>query len=154
MFRLLALIALVPAILAQTPVQRCDNGAPLPTAVYFGGKDNFCTAPPCDVFRGSDGLTEVDFSSTFATNTITPNIRARVFGIMITYQLPDDVQNNSCGVSLTSGSCPLAPGAETTFRLQMPVDPTSPRVSTDVIFTLFGDNNVPIFCYRIATRVV
>ena len=154
MFLLFALIAFVPAIVyAQTPVQACTTG-PLPTAVYFGGKDNFCTAPPCDVFRGSDGLTEVDFSSAFVTNTIRPNVRARVFGINIDYQLPDDVVNNSCGVSLTRGSCPLAVGAETTFRLQMPVETTSPRVTTEVTFTLFGDNNQVIFCYRIQTRVV
>lgn len=154
MFKLIVVLAFVPAILARTPVRECAGGLPLPNAVFFGSRENPCTAAPCDISRASGaGITYVDFTPAFDTQGILPQVRATVFGINITQQLPADVAANPCGI-LTEGSCPLSANVQVAYALRLPVDPGTPLVSSDTEITLFGDNNQVIFCYRLQTRVV
>lgn len=154
MFKLLIVLAFVPAIFARTPVRECTGGNPLPTAVFFGSRDNPCTAPPCDISRASGaGITYVDFTPAFDTQEILPQVRATVFGINIIQQLPADIAANPCGI-LTKGSCPLSANVPAAYALRLPVEPGTPLVPTDTEITLFGDNNQIIFCYRLQSRVV
>lgn len=155
MFKLLVVFAFVPAIFARTPVRECTGGHPLPNAVFFGSRENPCTAPPCDISRGSGaGTTHVDFTSKFDTQGILPQVRATVFGgINIIQQLPADIAANPCGI-LTQGSCPLSANGLYSYALTLPVESGTPLISSDTEITLFGDNNQVIFCYRLQTRVV
>lgn len=155
MLRFIVLIAFVSAAAAiSTPVRECGAGIRMPTNVYFGGRDNFCTAEPCQVVRGSDGYTEVDFVVPFDTNTVTPQVKAKVFGITIEYDLPKEVIADGCSHVLVKGTCPLKTGEEAIYGLSLPVDPSTPSVSTEMQFTLFGDNKNIIFCYKLSTNVV
>lgn len=156
MFKLFVVLAFVPAILARTPVRTCTGNFPLPDAVFFGGLTNPCTAAPCDLSRtGGSGVTYVNFTPTTAASAIMPRVRAVVFGgITITQELPEEVQRNPCGILTAGSSCPLAANQPAQYRLELPIDPTTPLITSDVEITLFGDNNQVIFCYRLQNRIV
>lgn len=155
MFKFLIIFAFIPAIFARTPVRECVGGLPLPDAVFFGGRANPCLAAPCDLSRASGfGVTYVDFTTSQAASSILPRVRAIVFGgITINQELPAHIQANPCGI-LTLGSCPLAANQQAAYRLELPVEASTPLISSDTEITLFGDNNQVIFCYRLQTRVV
>ena len=154
MYKFIVLLALVPAILARTPFRECA-GLPSPDAVFFSSIDEPCLAEPCNVVRSRGyAVTYVDFTTRLATNLIRPRVRATVFGtITITQELPDHIQRDPCGI-LTKGSCPLEAAQQASYRLELPVDPTTPTISTETEITLFGDNDEVIFCYRLQSRVV
>lgn len=154
MFKFFVILAIVPAILARTPVRECGNGIPLPNAVHFGSRENPCLAAPCDISRNfGTGVTYVDFTTREPAVSIMPRVRATVFGITITQELPAEILANPCGI-LTLGSCPLPAGQVAAYRLALPVDPSTPLLSSDTEITLFGDNNQVIFCYRLQTSIV
>lgn len=155
MFKFLVILALVPAILARTPVRQCTGGLPLPDAVFFESRSAPCLSEPCSVSRSSGrGVTYVDFTVRTSTNSIMPRVRARVFGITITQELPVEIQNNPCGILESPHTCPLIADQQVSYRLELPVDPTTPLVSSGTEITLFGDNNQVIFCYQLDTQVV
>lgn len=157
MFKFLIIFAFVPAILAaQTPVQECVGGLPMPDGVFFGDRDAPCLAAPCNIPRSRGfAVTYVEFTTSFATSIIRPRIRATVFGgaVTIVQELPDHIANNPCSI-LTQGSCPLAAAQQAAYRLELPVDPTTPLIPSQTEITLFGDNDQVIFCYRLATQLV
>lgn len=148
-FLVLALFATVG--FAQTPVKPCGKGQIVPEAVYFGGRDNYCTKPPCVLKRGKTGITEVRFTSAINSNSIMPKAKAKVFGLPMDLDL--GVQANSACKLLDKG-CPLVKGVPTTFKLVKPVGKNSMTGTADVEYTLFGDNNQVIFCYKLKTVVV
>lgn len=156
MFKLFAVLAFVPAIFAATPINPCPGGLPSPTAIYFNGRENPCLVEPCKLSRSIGvGITEVEFDVPFDSVSIMPRIRATVFGtITITQELPADIANNPCGILETPHSCPLSSGQHASYRLEMPIDPTTPLIPTDTEITLFGDNNQVIFCYKLKSEVV
>lgn len=155
MFKLLVLIAVVPAILARTPIRSCGGGLPMPTAAFLNSRENPCLAEPCQMSRSSGvGVTYVDFTPPFATPTIMPRVRATVFGnIEFNQELPPEVLANPCGI-LTQGSCPLPANVPASYRLAIPIDQTVPLIPTDTEITLFGSDNRVIFCYRLHTTLV
>lgn len=152
---LLAVFAVLPAIFAQTPVRSCGGAVPLPTNVYFGERTNPCRAEPCDLSRtAGSGITYVDFTPTFTANTIMPQVRATVFGVTITQELPPEIQNNPCGILTDGSTCPLPANVPASYGLRLPIDPSTPMITTQTEITLFGNGNQPIFCYRVNTRIV
>lgn len=155
MFKFFAILIFVPAILARTPVRECVGGHPVPTAVFFGSRASPCLAAPCDISRSAGfGVTYVDFTTQQAASSILPRVRAVVFGgITITQDLPAHIQANPC-IILTQGSCPLAANQQAAYRLELPVESSTPLITSDTEITLFGDNNQVIFCYRLQTRIV
>lgn len=155
MFKLLVVIvAVLPAIFARTPVRQCAGNLPLPDEVFFGDLDNPCLAAPCNVVRSSGrGVTYVRFTTRNAASSILPRVRATVLGININQDLPDHIARDPCSI-LTEGACPLSAGQRAAYRLELPVESSTPLVSSDTEITLFGDNNEVIFCYRLQTRVV
>lgn len=154
MFKLFIVLAFVPAILARTPVRSCGEGIPLPDAVFFGDRVNPCLAPPCPVVRSERlGNTYVDFTTIAPAASIRPQVRATVFGLTITQDLPLEIQQNPCGI-LTDGACPLAANQAASYRLELPVEASTPLISSDTEITLFGNGNEIIFCYRLLTQVV
>lgn len=157
MFKFLLFVVFVPAIFAKTPVRQCAGGLPLPDAAYMGGRQTPCLTEPCSVYRSTgSAVTYVEFTPTFATSSIMPRVRATVFGgaVTITQELPLEIQRNPCGILESPHSCPLAANQQASYRLELPVDPTTPLIPSDTEITLFGDNNQVIFCYRLNTQVV
>lgn len=152
-FIYLLLLALVATVVARTPFRECV-GLPKPVAVFFAGRDDPCLAEPCNVVRSLGyAVTYVDFTVNFATSIIRPRVRATVFGITFVQELPDNIQNNPCGI-LTEGSCPFEAEQSASYRLELPVDPLTPTISTETEITLLGDNDEIIFCYKLQSRVV
>lgn len=149
-------LAFLPSIISVgTPVRDCQDGSPLPDGVFFGSRETPCTAPPCQISRARGyAVTYVDFTPAFTTQRIRPRVRATVFGtVNITQVLPDEINNNPCGI-LTLGSCPLSGGAPAAYRLELPVDPSTPLIGTDTHITLFGDDDEVIFCYQVTTQLI
>lgn len=151
MLKLFTIFALVHIALAQTPVKSCGNGKLLPKAVYFGGKQNVCTKPPCILKRGSTAVTEIDFTSPINSQTVTPKAFARVFGMQMDLKL--GVQA-AAACKLLKNGCPVVKGDLTSFKLVKPVEKNAMTGTADVEYTLVGDNNQPIFCYKLKTTVV
>lgn len=151
MFKVLVIFVLAEAILAQTPVKPCSKGQLIPRAVYFGGKENFCTKPPCVLKRGKTATSEVEFVSPFNSKTIMPKARAKVFGLPIDLNL--GIQATSTCKLLNKG-CPISKGELTTFKLVKPVESNAVPGTADVEYSLIGDNNKTIFCYKLKTTVI
>ena len=157
MFKLLVLVAFVPAIFGRTPIRQCAGGLPLPVAAFMDSRESPCLAEPCGVSRSRGfAVTYVDFKPVVNTQGIMPRIRASVFNgaVTITQELPQEIANNPCGILESPHRCPLTANQQVSYRLQLPVDPTTPLIDTATEVTLFGDNNQVIFCYRLDTRVV
>lgn len=146
---ILALAATV--VLAQTPVKSCGKGQFVPKAVYFGGRESFCSKAPCILQRGKTAVTEVEFTSPTSSNFIVPKAKAKVFGMSIDLDLK--VQAASA-CNLLKGGCPLIKNRETSFKLVKPVEANARVGTADVEYSLVGDNNQVIFCYKLKTTVV
>lgn len=151
MLKLLVILAFVPAILAQTPVKSCGKGLFVPKAVYFGGKQSFCSKPPCVLKRGKTAVTEIEFTSPINSNTIIPKAMTKVFGMPINLNL--GIQKASACNAL-KGGCPLIKNSPTSFELVKPVEQNAMVGTADVEYSLVGDNNQIIFCYKLKTTVV
>lgn len=155
MVNILFFFIALPAVFGMTPIRECGAGQPLPIAVFFGGREAPCLTAPCSISRTSGrGVTYVDFVTNSAATTINPRVRASVFGITITQELPEEISRNPCGILTQGFSCPLRANEAAAYRLELPVDPLTPLISSDTEITLFGDNQEVIFCYRLQTRIV
>lgn len=151
MLKVLVIFALAQAIFAQTPVKSCGNGQAMPRAVYFGGRQSFCTKPPCILKRGKQAITEVDFTSPINSQTITPKAKAKVFGMSFDLNLGVKA-SSSC--KLLGKGCPLLKGDSTTFKLVKDVELSATKGNADVEYSLVGDGGKTIFCYKLKTVVV
>lgn len=152
MLKLLVILAIAPAIFAQTPVKPCGKGQQMPKAVYFGGKANYCTKAPCELKRGKTGISEIDFVSPINTKSIMPKAKTKVFGMQIDLDL--GVHQASAACKLLTKGCPLQRGDLTTFKLAKVVEKNAMTGTADVEYSLVGDNNQVIFCYKLKTIVV
>lgn len=151
MLKLFAILVLAQAVLAQTPVKSCGNGKPVPSAVYFGGKDHFCTKAPCILKRGKTAVSEIEFVSPINSRTITPKAVTKVFGLKIDLDLGVKAAS-ACG--LLQHGCPIVRGNRETFKLIKPVEKNARAGTADVEYSLLGDDNQTIFCYKLKTSVV
>lgn len=151
MLKTFVILAILHVAIAQTPIKSCGNNKPVPKAVYFGGKDNYCTKPPCILKRGKTGITEVEFSSPINSKTVMPKATAKVFGMQMDLKL--GVQAATACKLLKKG-CPLIKGDPTSLKLVKPVEKSAMVGTADVEYTLVGDNNQQIFCYKLKTTVV
>lgn len=151
MLKLVVLFALAQVILAQTPVKSCGNGKPLPSAVYFGGRDNFCTKPPCILKRGKTATLEIDFISPINSTTVVPKAKAKILGMSIDLDL--GVQPATACKFLAKG-CPIVSNVPTTFKLVKAVPENTMKATADVEYTLFGDHEQVVSCYKLKTTVL
>lgn len=87
MLKLLAIVAILPIILATSPMHPCQQrwaGRPLPTAIFFGGRETPCLAEPCGVYQSiGSGTTFIDFTPNRAITDIRAELWARVIGLVI-----------------------------------------------------------------------
>lgn len=155
MLKFLAILAVFPALsLAASPMHPCQNSnLPLPTAVFFGGRENPCLSEPCPVFRSvGSGTTLIDFTPNRQVTGLRGELRARVLGLVVSHPLPPSMQENPWNYLIGSGN-PIAANTPVTFNLTLPVESDTPLVTSVNIFTLFDQNNHGIFCYELQSVV-
>jgi ML domain len=155
MFKLFfVILSILPIIFGDSPFHQCRlTNRPLPRAVFFGGRESPCRSEPCPVFRSvGSGTTYIDFTTTRQITGLRPELRARVIGITVDHQLPNSMMTNPWSY-LIGGSNPLPAGSSVTFNLTVPVEPSTPLVTSVNIFTLWDQNNQAIFCYEIESVV-
>lgn len=151
MLKIFLVFTIFQLALAQTPVKSCGKGKPVPNAVYFGGKDNFCTKSPCILKRGKTAVTEINFSSPINSKIVTPKATAKVFGMQMDLKL--GVQAAAACKMMKKG-CPIIRSDPNSFKLVKPVEKNAMVGTADVEYSLFGDNNQLIFCYKLKTTIV
>lgn len=150
MFKLIVILTLTTVVFAQTPVKSCGKGKLTPKAVYFGGKESFCMKPPCILKRGKVASTEVEFSSPINSKSVTPKAFTKVLGLPIELNL--GLQPTSTCSFLKNG-CPLIKGETTSFKIVKAVEMNAQVGTADVEYSLLGDNQQVIFCYKLKTTV-
>lgn len=87
MLKVIAIVAILPIIFAASPMHTCQQrwaGRPLPTAIFFGGRESPCLAEPCSVFQSiGSGTTYIDFTPNRLITEIKAELWARVIGLVI-----------------------------------------------------------------------
>lgn len=87
MIKLIAIITILPIIFAASPMHLCQQrwaGRQLPTAVFFGGRENPCRQEPCSVFQSiGTGTTYIDFTPNREITGLHAELWARVIGLVI-----------------------------------------------------------------------
>lgn len=152
MLKALVILSLVAATFTQTPVKSCGKGLYVPKAVYFGGKQKFCSKPPCVVKRGTTEVTEVEFTSPYNSNTIVPKAKTKFFGMDVEVNLANVNGASSCND--LAGGCPLIKDRPTSFKFVKSVEQKTMVGTAEVEYLLVGDNKQVIFCFKLETRVV
>jgi hypothetical protein len=124
MFKLIAFFAILPIIFAASPMHPCTqrwSGRPLPTAVFFGSRENPCRQEPCPVFQSRGwGTTWIDFTPTREITELYAELWARIIGLVIQHPLPDHIVNDYWSNILGSGN-PIPAGRAVSFNLTVPV---------------------------------
>lgn len=120
----------------------------MPRSVSIEG----CTELPCRLIKGKDAIVEVQFTTTQATETLTPKVITKLAGLSIPYNLPEE-QRNACN-HLTDTKCPLEPSEDATYVLTMPVLEFYPLINIEIQLEMLGDQNETIFCFKVDCRVV
>ncbi|XP_062537616.1 uncharacterized protein LOC134205926 [Armigeres subalbatus] len=116
MFKFLLITALmVPAILAQTPVRQCPNGAGVPQSVNV----NDCTGSPCPIVNGQRLLAHgIGITSPVNTNGLEAYITIRLAGLQIPFPMPDGLED-ACSIGTPAGTCPVSAGQVFNYDLDM-----------------------------------
>lgn len=87
MFKLIAIVAILPIIFAVSPMHPCQQrwaGRPLPHAIFFGGREDPCLQEPCSVFQSLGwGTTYIDFTPAREITGLHAELWARVIGLVI-----------------------------------------------------------------------
>ncbi|KAK9498023.1 hypothetical protein O3M35_003909 [Rhynocoris fuscipes] len=126
-----------------TNFTECD-GVPKPLGLRVIG----CEQPPCKFIRNKTTIFEVDFEAHRDIIELKPQVKAKAMGIETDYPIS---RTDAC-LDIINGECPLDKGEEVTYRLQMPILSTFPKVSFQVEFSLISpDENV--VCLKINGEV-
>ncbi|XP_065074224.1 NPC intracellular cholesterol transporter 2-like [Ochlerotatus camptorhynchus] len=151
MFKLLLIVALVPAILAQTPVRQCANGAGLPQSVDING----CTTSPCPIQNGAPiQALAVGITSPVASNGMEAYIVIRLAGLQIPFPMPDGLED-ACAMGTAPGTCPISVGQVFDYNLNhggMALTLTGVTVQVEV--GLRADDNSLIGCLEFDATIV
>uniref|UniRef100_A0A182JD17 MD-2-related lipid-recognition domain-containing protein n=1 Tax=Anopheles atroparvus TaxID=41427 RepID=A0A182JD17_ANOAO len=147
MFRVLLLVALVPALASANVFRACTGGRPLPISVDING----CTSAPCDLVRGQDVIALIDFTADRAISSMTTVATATALGVVTNYPLG----SNSVTCNFLQGSsCPLSAGEDVTYRLTMPVLSIYPLVSLSIEIDVQDANSQSVTCFVVDAQVV
>ncbi|XP_040153286.1 NPC intracellular cholesterol transporter 2 homolog a-like [Anopheles arabiensis] len=147
MFRVLLLIALVPAFAYGNVSRACSGGRPQPTNVVIEG----CTAPPCNLVRGQDVIGLIDFTTDRAVTSMTTIATATALGVVTNYPLGSNAI--TCNF-LQGSSCPLSANEDVTYRLTMPILSIYPLVSLSIEIDLVDQDNNSVSCFVVDAQVV
>ncbi|KXJ82929.1 NPC intracellular cholesterol transporter 2-like [Aedes albopictus] len=151
MYKFLLIAALVPAILAQTPVRQCPNGAGLPESVDING----CTTSPCPIQNGAPiQAVARGITSPVATNGMTSYIVIRLAGLQIPFPMPDGLED-ACAVGTAPGTCPVSAGQTFDYTLDHEGQALAlTGVTVQVEVGLRADDNSVIGCLLFDAQIV
>ncbi|XP_062537614.1 NPC intracellular cholesterol transporter 2-like [Armigeres subalbatus] len=151
MFKFLLIAALVPAILAQTPVRQCANGAGMPQTVDING----CTTSPCPIPNGAPIIAFAQgITSPVATNGLESYIVIRLAGLQIPFPMPDGLED-ACAVGTAPGTCPVSAGQVFDYTLNHHGEPlglTGVTVTAEV--GLLADDGTVVGCLQFDVQIV
>ncbi|XP_055600341.1 NPC intracellular cholesterol transporter 2-like [Uranotaenia lowii] len=151
MYKLLLLLALVPAVMmqradhirdvhenwTQVPVRPCTGSErPAPRAVRL----EHCPSLPCHLRRGHDANMVMDFTNNHAASNLNTHVEATALGVTGPYNLPDD-RAAACNW-MVDARCPLSVGEDLIYHLSMPVTAIYPLVSVAIEIELRSDAGV------------
>lgn len=121
--KIIALMALLPIIFAASPMHLCQNqwsGRPLPSAIFFGGRQDPCLREPCHVYQSiGTETTIIDFTPNRQITGLRAELWARVIGLVIQHPLPDSMVTNAW--QYLTGPQPIPANTPVSFNLTVPV---------------------------------
>uniref|UniRef100_A0A182W0P8 MD-2-related lipid-recognition domain-containing protein n=1 Tax=Anopheles minimus TaxID=112268 RepID=A0A182W0P8_9DIPT len=147
MFRVLFLIALVPALVYGNVSRVCTEGRTHPLSVEIEG----CSAPPCNLVRGQDVIAHIDFTTDRAVTSMTTVATATALGVVTNYPLGSNAV--TCNF-LQGSSCPLSANEDVTYRLTMPILAIYPLVSLSIEINVVDQDNNSVTCFVVDAQVV
>ncbi|XP_050071436.1 NPC intracellular cholesterol transporter 2 homolog a-like [Anopheles maculipalpis] len=147
MFRVLFLIALVPALVYGNVSRACTGGRAQPLSVAIEG----CSAAPCNLVRGQDVIAYIDFTADRAITSMTTVATATALGVVTNYPLGSNAV--TCNF-LQGSSCPLSANEDVTYRLTMPILSIYPLVSLSIEIDVVDQNTNSVTCFVVDAQVV
>ncbi|XP_050353425.1 uncharacterized protein LOC126775490 [Nymphalis io] len=153
MLRTIVLCALVAFVRGQTTVvDKCIiNEGDLPIHQYVEG----CTTPPCLLPQLQDVVINVVFRASRTIRSMRTLATASVnFGVNIDIQYDLGANAVTCNF-LTNTYCPVIKDEVIQYTLKMYIEPLFfVGTSATVEFRVVGDNSEPLWCLRLAIRIV
>ncbi|XP_064552717.1 uncharacterized protein Npc2e [Drosophila montana] len=149
MFRVVLLtLAYLCVFCGATTVKECKN-KPFPLSVAVQD----CEEPPCVVYKGQFAIMDVQFlGDKNNIARITTKVTAKVFGMNLPYDLPEEV-SNVCINLLYGAICPIDKDEDVTYRFNFYVEPAFPEITADVTVTLNDANDNPISCFVVTCKI-
>ncbi|XP_034661639.1 mite group 2 allergen Lep d 2 [Drosophila subobscura] len=148
MLRIILALALLAAAANATNVKQCKD-KPFPLQVKVHG----CDEPPCVVYKGSSAIMEVQFlGNNNNIQHITAKTTAKVLGMNLPYELPDEV-SNVCRNLMYGAMCPIDRGEDVTYQFNFYVDPSFPEITADVTVTLDDAQGEAITCFICSCKI-
>ncbi|XP_001357987.3 mite group 2 allergen Lep d 2 [Drosophila pseudoobscura] len=142
MMRIVLALAFLSAAVSSTNVKQCKD-KPFPLSVRVAD----CDEPPCTVYKGTSAIMEVQFLGTSNNiRNITAKTTAKVFGMNLPYELPDEV-SNVCTNLMYGAMCPIDKGEDVTYQFNFYVEPSFPEITADVTVTLIDAEAEVITCF-------
>ncbi|KFB34859.1 AGAP002804-PA-like protein [Anopheles sinensis] len=148
MFRVLLLVALVPALASATEFFACGGGRPLPTSVNIEG----CPSGTCNLVRGSDVIAFIDFTAGKSRCSVDDHGCNRD-GAGRHDDYPLGSNSATCNF-LQGSSCPLSAGEDVTYRLTMPILSIYPLVSLTIEIDVVDAAQQSVACFSVNAQVV
>ncbi|KAH8407232.1 hypothetical protein KR222_010905, partial [Zaprionus bogoriensis] len=112
-----------------------------------------CDEPPCVVYKGQNAVMDVQFlGDKNNLSNITTKVQAKVFGMNLPYDLPDEV-SNVCGNLLYGAICPIDKDEDVTYRFNFYVEQAFPEITADVTVTLNDANGDAISCFVCSCKI-
>lgn len=137
---------LATSVLGQLDVQKCKKGA-VPSKLVIEG----CSKAPCQIVNGQNLRFQAEFTNPTATKTLTAKVIARVAGLAIPYELPEE-HRDGCK-KLTNTKCPLAANQSVEASGDVPVESPISNVKANIEFQLHSDSGVAV-CFKIDAKIV
>ncbi|XP_058812615.1 NPC intracellular cholesterol transporter 2-like [Topomyia yanbarensis] len=160
MFKVLLLVALVPAVMLQNaddidyeqwdvvPARACNGGRPFPNTVRIEN----CPSMPCSLRRGTDANMAMEFSAVRDASNLRINVLATALGITVPYELPED-RSAACNW-LVQSRCPISAGEDLVYHLSMPITSIYPLISVTIQIDVVDQSGQSQGCFIVDARVV
>ncbi|XP_060646884.1 mite group 2 allergen Gly d 2.02 [Drosophila nasuta] len=146
-FALLTFACLFAAVSATT-VQECKN-KPFPLKVEVAD----CEEPPCTVYKGQYAIMDVTFlGDRNNLKNITTKVQAKVFGMNLPYDLPEEV-SNVCDNLLYGAMCPIDKDEDVTYRFNFYIESAFPEITADVTVQLNDLDGNTITCFICSCKI-
>ena len=117
----------------------------MPKSVTVDG----CDKLPCDIRNATDFSFDMVFDSGVTSNTLEAFVIARLIGINVGYELPEE-SKNGCQF-ITNGKCPVTKGQEIKYSMGVPVEAPKTGVVVSLELRLLADNKKDMAVCFIAT---